>query len=205
MPSYLSLLETLDAWFAQGQELAGAGVIPCKRSCSACCHGVFDISPADARLVKKGLSSVSPEVAVALRAKAADQLSQYAELLPDWRSPWDVDSLPEELFDELTERLAAAPCPALSADGSCAIYAHRPATCRMTGLAMDAGEAGRLDNECPIQEEFPGYSDLAPVPFALMHFEELAEQHDEQGRAQGACSTTVAGALSAAGAEDPCP
>ena len=65
----------------------------------------------------------------------------------------------------------------------------------MTGLAMDTGSAGRLDNECPIQAEFPRYAALPPVPFDLLTFEEQAAHHDESARARGHCTTTVAGAI----------
>lgn len=195
MSAYRALLETLDAWFACGRDAAGPGVIPCRRTCSACCHGVFDISPADAQLVAEGLAALPPEQAAALRSRAVDQLRRCAERLPTWGPPWDVDALAEVTFDALTEQLAHEPCPALAQDGGCAIYAQRPATCRMTGLAMDAGPAGRLDNECPIQAGFPDYAALAPVPFDLMGFERQSARHDEAAAAHGHKTTTVAGSL----------
>ncbi len=194
---YRALLETLDAWFGRGVAEAGPGVVPCRASCSACCHGVFDISPADAQLVGEGLSRLPPDQAAALRGRAAEQLAQYGRLRPGWGAPWDVDALTEPVFDALTEQLATAPCPALDAEGRCSIYAHRPATCRMTGLSMDAGPAGRLDNECPIQFDFPEYEALPPVPFDLIGFEREAARHDAVAVTQGAVTTTVAGALQA--------
>ncbi len=220
MSTYRELLETLDEWFDRGRAAAGAGVVPCRSSCSACCHGVFDISAADAQLVAEGLAQLSDADAAGLRSRATDQLQRCAELLqhgpddpgphrgappaggephnedpPAWGPPWDVDALSEEVFDALTEKLARSPCPALTADGGCAVYTHRPATCRMTGLAMDAGRAGRLDNECPIQFDFPRYVDLAPVAFDLITFEQAAARHDALSAAQGAVTTTVAGAI----------
>ncbi|RKY17100.1 MAG: hypothetical protein DRQ55_16560 [Planctomycetota bacterium] len=203
MSNYRALLNTLDAWFARGREAAGPGVIPCMRSCSACCHGVFDISPADAALLAEGLAALSPASATALRSRAREQLAGCAERLPSWGPPWDVDALSEQTFDELSEQLAQAPCPALGADGGCLVYAQRPATCRMTGLALDAGHAGRLDNECPIQADFPRYAALVPVPFDLMDFERQAAQHDEAARASGYLTTTVAGAIVAPPVEPP--
>jgi len=195
MTSYRSLLETLDAWFARGVDRAGKGVVPCKRTCSACCHGVFDISPADAHLLAEGLGALPPERASTLVAKAADQLDQCARLLPTWGKPWDVDRLPDEVLDGLAETLSGAPCPALDHDGGCAVYPYRPATCRMTGLTMDMGNAGQLDNECPIQGDFPDYAALAGEPFELMEFEDVAAAHDEFARRSGQVATTVAGAM----------
>jgi hypothetical protein len=55
---------------------------------------------------------------------------------------------------------------------------------------MDAGRAGRLDNECPIQSEFPRYRGLAPVPFDLIAFEGQAARHDAGAAARGHLTTT---------------
>jgi Fe-S-cluster containining protein len=193
--TYRALLATLDAWFSGGRERSGPGVVPCERTCSACCHGPFDISPADAALVAEGVAALPVAEAAALRGRAEEQLGRCVERLPTWGPPWDVEALDEATFDGLTEQLAQDPCPALESDGGCAVYDARPATCRMTGLSMDAGRAGRLDNECPIQGRFPEYAALAPEPFELMAFEEQAARHDEAARAQGHRTTTVAGAL----------
>jgi Fe-S-cluster containining protein len=195
MSAYRDLLATLDDWFAGGRAAAGPGVVPCKRTCSACCHGVFDISPADAELLAEGLAALPATDRAALVLRATEQLEECADELPDWGPPWDVEALDEATFDALCEELADAPCPALAEDGGCAVYAHRPATCRMTGLSMDAGRAGRLDNECPIQSEFPRYRGLAPVPFDLIAFEGQAARHDADAAARGHGTTTVAGAL----------
>lgn len=195
MTSYRALLATLDAWFSRGRERAGPGVVPCERTCSACCHGPFDISPADAELVAQGLAALPAADGAALRARAAEQLARCADRLSSWGPPWDVEALDEQAFDGLTQALAQDPCPALEPDGGCAVYEARPATCRMTGLAMDAGSAGRLDNECPIQGRFPDYAALAAEPFELMAFEQQAARHDEAARARGHRTTTVAGAL----------
>jgi Fe-S-cluster containining protein len=97
-------------------------------------------------------------------------------LAPGWDAPWDIDELGEEAFDEMAEGLAAEPCPVLGDDGRCRAYSHRPLVCRLIGLPMltDLGEA--LPNACPIQEQFPVYAALAPIPFAYEAFaaEELA-------------------------------
>ena len=195
MTRYADLLATLDAWFSRGREAAGADVIPCRRACTACCHGVFDISPADAELVAAGVAALPEDQAAALRARAQQQSLRVGAALPEWGAPWDVDALPEATFDALSEQLADAACPALAEDGGCTIYDSRPATCRMTGLSMDGGAVGRLDNECPIQADHPTYAALAPVPFDLMAFEEQAAGHDETARSRGHCTTTVAGAI----------
>lgn len=188
-------LARLDSWFTRGCAAAGPGVVPCARSCSACCHGLFDISPRDAERLVEGLASLPRDEADALVSRARAQLAELRRRLPDWGSPHDVDALPEEVFDALCEDLARAPCPALDADGGCAVYAHRPSTCRMTGLGMDTGDADGLPNECPIQARHPAYAALAPVPFDLARFEDELAALDARAARRGYVTTTVSGAL----------
>jgi Fe-S-cluster containining protein len=195
--SYRALLARLDAWFARGAAAAGPGVVPCCRGCSACCHGPFDISPADAALVAEGVAVLPEGERVALQARAAEQLQLMAERVPGWGAPWDVGALPEPVFDALTEHFAQQPCPALGPAGACRIYAHRPATCRMLGLALATREGEVLENCCPIQAGFPAYAALAPVPFDLQDFESEAERYDRLAAELGGVSTTVAGAIAA--------
>jgi Fe-S-cluster containining protein len=193
--TYLSLLSTLDAWFARGISAAGPGVVPCGRGCSSCCHGPFDVSPADAELIAEGVAALPEPARKALRDRAAKQLRRYTELLPEWRAPFEVDQLDEQAFDALTEKLAGAPCPALADDGACSIHAHRPATCRLTGLSLRTRDGGVLENFCPIQSQFPAYAKLAPTEFDLQAFEAEAARCDAQAAASGHASTTVAGAI----------
>ncbi len=128
------------------------------------------------------------------RASAARERS--AEFLPTWGPPWDVDTLGEAMFDDLCESLATLPCPALEPDeGSCLIHEARPATCRLTGLGLDAGDGLLLENVCPIQGDFPEFARLEPTPLDLLRFERETERWDAEARLEGWVSTTVAGAL----------
>ena len=166
---YRLLLERLDAWFAEAQARLGTAV-PCRAGCTACCHGPFDISAADAALLREGLRRLPAEARAEVRVRAELVLTRFRELAPDWGPPWDPAALGEEGFDAVAEAMAGVPCPLLGDDGRCRVYAYRPLVCRMIGLPMltDLGEA--LENACPIQEEFPGYAELAPVPFAYAAF-----------------------------------
>ena len=193
--TYLKLLSTLDDWFARGRAAAGPGVVPCARGCNACCHGPFDVSPADAALIAEGVAALPEPQRAAIRARAEAQLRRYSQLVPSWRAPFEVDALDEAAFDALTEKLASAPCPALAEDGGCAIHAHRPATCRLTGLGLLSRAGDVLENFCPIQSNFPAYAMLPPTAFDLQAFETEAARFDAQAAAAGHASTTVAGAI----------
>ncbi len=190
---YRALLPILDQWFSRGTDAAGSGVVPCRSGCSACCHGPFDISPADARLVAEGLAALDPAVREGIAARADEQLKRYADLIDGWGAPWDVDGVEEASFDRLCEALHDLPCPALGAEGGCLIYAYRPATCRMTGLAMATDDGDVLENVCPIQGEFPVYAALPPMTFDLRRFEARAEECDLAAAEAGWVATTVAG------------
>lgn len=195
LTQYPELLTQLDAWFREGLAQAGPGVVPCTAGCSACCNGPFDISPADAALVARGVQALSTEARTRVLLRAREQIARYAELAPDWSAPWDVAALGEEAFDALSEALADLPCPALDNQGSCSIYAYRPATCRLMGLAAVTPDGDVLENACPIQSDFPDYAALPPTPFDLLRFELQAEEVDRTLAESGGFSTTVAGAL----------
>jgi Fe-S-cluster containining protein len=177
---YRLLLERLDRWFAEAAE---GRDIPCRAGCTACCHGPFDISPADAELLREGLALLPAAVRNDIRAKGDRLLGRMGELLPGWGAPWDVDEIGEVAFDRMAEALAAEPCPMLGSNGECRVYSHRPLVCRLIGLPMltDLGEV--LPNACPIQDQFPGYPEMAPVPFAYEGFagEELAVMAETEG------------------------
>lgn len=190
---YDILLESLDHWFARGAAAAGPGVVPCRSGCSACCHGPFDISPADAALVAQAMALLPEPIRHEVTDRAAHQLDCYRELIEGWGAPWDVDGLDARAFDALTEVLQELPCPALGAEGECLIYTLRPATCRMIGLPMENREGDQLENACPIKGDFPDYSALPPTPFDLHRFESLAEEFDIVASEAGWVATTVAG------------
>jgi Fe-S-cluster containining protein len=200
---YRALLERLDEWFSSGRRDAPIPV-PCQGGCTACCHGPFDISIADAELVRdavRRLPSIE-RAAVADRARALLDRMRAAE--PAWEPPYEVAAIGEDRFDRLSDALADEPCPLLDEDGRCRIYADRPLVCRLIGLSM-VTPAGRLiENACPIQDRFPGYAELPPVPFELDGFEEremeclrAAAQHRFGDPERWGFETTIAAEIAA--------
>jgi len=170
---YGALLATLDAWTADARA-RHPGVIPCRGGCTACCHGPFDISAADALLLRETVAALPADTRAALLGRAATAASRQLERAPDWPAPFAVAALGEERFDALCETLADDPCPCL-ADGLCLVYEGRPAVCRMMGLGL-ASTGGRvMENGCPIQEEFPAYAALPAQQFDLDAFEQREE------------------------------
>ena len=170
--TYRHLLTRLDAWFDAARRDAGA-IVPCREGCTACCHGPFDISVADAELIGEALDRMPAADRERVTARAQALLARMRALEPTWSSPYAVDALGEDRFDRLTDALAAEPCPLLDEAGRCAIYADRPLVCRMIGLGMRTPAGRTIDNACPIQERFPGYASLPPAMFELEAFEEV--------------------------------
>jgi Fe-S-cluster containining protein len=194
--NYLGLLARLDNWFAYGVRVALPVVVPCRAGCSACCHGPFDISPADALLVAETVQALPTDIAAGIRDRARDQLDRGHAAVPAWHAPWHADDADEATFDAMCDALADAPCPALDpASQRCLIHAGRPATCRLMGLAIGTPDGDTLENLCPIQGGFPEYRQLEPIPLDLMAFEVDAAHHDLVAMASGWHSTTIAGAV----------
>jgi Fe-S-cluster containining protein len=201
MEDYRRLLERLDQWFADGRRAAPIAV-PCHGGCTACCHGPFDISVADAELIGdavRRLPSAAREAAVH-RATALLDLMRAVE--PGWAPPYEVAAIGDDRFDRLSDALASEPCPLLDDAGRCRIYADRPLVCRLIGLSMVTPAGRVIENACPIQDRFPGYAELPPMPFELEKFEESemeclrAAARRRLGNAeQWEFETTIAGAV----------
>ena len=207
LPSdYPALLTRLDAWQDAVRERF-PGVVPCRAGCSACCHGPFDISVADALLVRDAVAALPRGTRAAIQERARAQLSRMAEVEPSFQFPWDVSRLGDARFDTLVEAHADAPCPALGSTGECLIYGSRPMVCRMMGLGMRTRGGAVLENACPIQEDFPDFRDLPPQEFDLEAWE--AEETTALRLAAGELfaneeptgyETTIAGAAALSGA-----
>lgn len=141
-PRDRSFLRRLKARLGEAVRRAGEHVT-CRLGCVECCIGPFDITPLDARRLRRGLAQLArryPERAAALEARA--------------RTQWEVlgrdfcgDPATGELTGDPRGRLAfftahqALPCPALDpASGACELYAARPVSCRTFGLPIRCGE-----------------------------------------------------------------
>lgn len=192
--TYRTLLERLDRWFDAARE-RHPGVIPCASGCTACCHGPFDISVADQLLLRETVRTLPPDIRAGILARADRLMGRIRALAPDWRAPWEIGTLGEARFDQLAEALQDAPCPLLGPDGACQAYSGRPLVCRLIGLPMLTAEGILLENACPIQDRFPAYAALDPIPFDLEALEA------EEAACLEAAALELRGSLDGAGSE----
>lgn len=206
---YLPLLERLDAWQHQAN-VSHPNLIPCRRGCSACCHGPFDISAADVATLIDGFRLLDSATRAAVVAAARTQVDQVRAIEPSWQTPFDIAAIGETRFDHVSDSLATLPCPMLAADQRCVVYRHRPMVCRVIGIGLETESGEVIENACPIQADYPAYAALPPQTFPLEAWE--AEEEAEKAAAAAALfgdagrpgyETTIAGAVVAWMADQP--
>jgi Fe-S-cluster containining protein len=169
---YRNLLTKVDSWFIEAAA-RNPGVVPCRSGCSACCHGPFDISVADALLIREAYHQLSEVDQAEVRLKAQALRAKMVEMEPGFRLMEGMEGVSEEAFDRVCEALAAEPCPLLDQAGRCRIYAHRPMVCRMMGLGIVTPSGRVIENSCPIAGNFPEYAALPEQPLDLEALEEI--------------------------------
>ncbi|MBI3664698.1 MAG: YkgJ family cysteine cluster protein [Acidobacteria bacterium] len=102
--------------------------IHCCRGCSQCCYHLFQITEVEAAVISRAVKAMPPAEREDLRARARDYLPRREEIMQRHGMIEAWGRLPPE-----GTRLA---CPALSPDGACRIYEHRPLICRKFGIPL---------------------------------------------------------------------
>jgi len=135
---YQHLLGAADTWFTRCQTDVGDD-IACRRGCTGCCRGLFDITLLDAALLRRGFDRLSPAQQLPVRGRATARIAELQRQWPDFPPPYILNLLPDELWTEMPED-DVTPCPLLGDDGLCLVYAERPLICRQHGLPLiDSG------------------------------------------------------------------
>ena len=146
---YKSLLETIDGWFADCIS-ASSPEIACRRACTGCCRGLFDISLLDTRLLQYGFDSLAAPIRQKVLARAKNRLASLQQQWPDFQHPYILNLLSHDDWQEMPEE-DETPCPLLSDDGLCLVYAYRPMTCRLHGLPnIDISGESFSDKYCSL-------------------------------------------------------
>ncbi len=102
----------------------------CKKGCSDCCNAVFDISLAEAMLIKKYFSMLGRKTRRQVLKKAKEA-----------QKTWDENFVAKTIDDISKLRI---PCPLLSRDEECLLYEVRPVNCRTYGVPTEINGHGHV-------------------------------------------------------------
>src|SRR5689334_2921987 len=121
----------VDEWFKQIREKYSAHM-QCGKGCRACCHGLFDITLADAISVARGFEKLPADVRREVWSRAEEI---HRGILSKIRNPAEPTLCSEDdpLIDEIVDAANSPSCPLLGENGECRIYADRPLACRLEG------------------------------------------------------------------------
>lgn len=103
--------------------------IECAKGCSDCCHQTFRISDLEGAYLREGLAAAPAD----MRADIVQRAQAY-------------------------EADTRTPCPVLSDEGACRLYAHRPRICRKYGIPLWNPERPDRVDTCP--KNFVGVHDI---------------------------------------------
>lgn len=150
--SLSSLPEKTSRWF----ERATAALLeqlPCRQGCCHCCIGTFPVTILDRQHLQEGLASLPDAQRRTVQQNAQDQVAAIESKFPLLAGSPMLDGWPDRLTEQLAEQFQDLPCPALSSDGRCQVYAFRPLTCRSMGIPPD--QDGCVEGACDIQTAVP--------------------------------------------------
>ena len=148
----LPLFQQADQWFRRASASL-LGALPCRQGCSACCIGLFPITRLDALELRRALDGLPLPQREAIEARAHAQVELLESAYPALKSNPALDRWDDRTIDNVVEEFSNLPCPALSLDGTCDVYASRPVTCRTMGIPNDSG--GLVEGACSVQTAVP--------------------------------------------------
>jgi Fe-S-cluster containining protein len=133
LAAYRALLGEIEGWYDHCLQSAPAGTLACRKGCSACCRGLFDINLLDAFLLRAGFVQLPAEVREQVLDKCRPRLAELRQRWAQLEPPYLLHGLPDDGWTAMPEG-DETPCPLLDDDGLCLLYDFRPMTCRLHGL-----------------------------------------------------------------------
>ena len=181
--AYEALVAEADAVFARVGEMH-PDCVTCKPGCSDCCHAMFDLSLVEAmylnaRFIEK--YDFGPERSRILEnAGSVDR--KLTRMKRDYFRELRDAKASEEATAHIMEEAARARmrCPLLDAEDKCALYEHRPITCRLYGVPTAIGGKAHVCGKTNF---------AAGVSYPTVHLEKIQErldrsQHGDSGPGQ---------------------
>jgi len=133
LPAYQNLLAEIDTWFTACLEAAPQGTLACRKGCSSCCRGLFDITLLDAFLLQEGFAQLPEQIREQVLARCRSRRAELQQRWPQLQPPYLLNILPDDSWQEMPEEDETR-CPLLGDDDLCLVYRFRPMTCRLHGL-----------------------------------------------------------------------
>jgi Fe-S-cluster containining protein len=148
MPEQDRTFDNIDGWFKQIR-LKYASQMQCGKGCTACCHGLFDISLADAVEVARGFQKLPPELQQEIYSEAEKLYERIVSGVPGSGDPIVFDE-DDPRIDEIVDSANTPKCPLLGPAGESRIYEHRPLACRLEGVPMVDIHQGLFGDRCEL-------------------------------------------------------
>ncbi len=101
----------------------------CRKGCSDCCNAAFDISLAEAYLLKRKFSILGRKTRKEILKKA-----KKAQKIWEANASSDMDAISK----------LRIPCPLLNSDEECFLYEVRPVNCRTYGVPTEINGSGHV-------------------------------------------------------------
>jgi Fe-S-cluster containining protein len=149
--TYELLVDKAEAAFQEMQKEHGS-CIKCEAHCSDCCHAVFGLFLIEAGYLKEHFDKLTDEEKKAALVRCEQAEKSLERLQNMLRTHEDDPQMQAYIMSR--ERI---PCPLLKEDQECALYLHRPITCRVYGIPTKVQGKARVcwKSEFKKDERYP--------------------------------------------------
>jgi Fe-S-cluster containining protein len=103
--------------------------------------------------LQRGLATLPKPARDAIITRAQAQVSALETVYPALKIAPALDRWDDQTIDDMGERFADLPCPALMPDGNCEVYKFRPIACRTMGIPGESN--GVVEGACTVQTAVP--------------------------------------------------
>jgi Fe-S-cluster containining protein len=197
----ISAFESASRLWDEASRQTTPGEVACRVGCFGCCIGLFEISLAEAALVRSGVAALPDEVRADVLARARRIVTESARAFPGDAERGLLDPERTEAADDAYfEVVADRACPMLELpSGRCRIYSARPITCRTYGFAW-AKDGAVIHPPCGLN--LPGASagrqlqasiDIGRIDEGLDVAGEIAEELDVDPDVESTIAHAVVG------------
>ncbi len=142
---YKAIVADVDAVFKKFEKDTPE-LVKCGKGCSDCCHALFDITLVEAMYINKMFNEKFSGMERSEILQRADKADRQIHKLKRKVYKASQEGRPaSEILMEVSR--ARVRCPLLGDDDLCALYEHRPITCRLYGVPTSIGGEAHTCNK----------------------------------------------------------